>query len=622
MKKVIRNIFIATGLSFLSALSFASFQDDISTIESKIPKNFFCQHCSVIQNVDFLSFNEKDNEIIFEMNVVSNKTNFINLNIPINSLEILEASLENNNSPLLMRRDNNGYLYGVVPSGEVKVLIKAKMLESKIPLSFFDAKISSKIGQDKLTLSTIGNQLYLVKSGSDLNIDSGKRLNKVQNFTLNSDALFQVERKLILGKTWYLETTVTSLFNNSKDYIKVNNQVKIPLIPGEKIISENKRVEDGFVLVNLDRDESQSWRSTVDSLSKIDIKPISENVLQHFSIDEANTDWLFNIEKNGEKVKATILDLWPQDSLVINFDLPQSKKGDFNVVKSVNISSRLGKNDIKNTWEVKVESSLGGSFTIDRNNDKSQILTFKKIDGTDINYQQDGSKLTFFLESGNNTFNIETIEQRKPQLIEENAKWDFGVPTYNYRLQMYNDGDRWILWAGGDMVKPSVLLLGYIILVAIFSFFLAKLSPMFNGFTWALILFGLTNMPMFLVLLLVLSLAIIAKKESDLSSNTIELGALNHWTKIIVFCSVYAVGVMVCSAAIGLLGSPESFIVSIYGNSDLVWMTDIYNKTDAYILSLPQYYFKIFMFLWSLWLAFIIVKIITVVIGFIKRINE
>lgn len=625
MKKILSNMVLALSMVFTSSLATASFQNDIDSIKINMPLDEACDNCSVIQEFKILNYDETSSEITFSLNILSNKNNFINLRIPLSSIDIIDAQINGKNSALLMRRESlSNTLYGAVPVGENKVIFKARLLENKIPLNFPFASISSVVDEKKLNLSTVGNQLYLFKVGDDLSEVSSKKDNQIKNFTLSSEPFFEVRRNLALGKTWRLNTTVTSLFAGTQDYIKVGNTLKVPLLPGEKIVSSNTIVEDGFVIINLEGRDSQSWSSVVDSVSQINIKSISPNIVQNISINNEQTDWLFEIIKNDELVKSKNLEMWPLDNLIVNFSLPKSKAGDFNVVQSVYLEKILEKENVNSNWNIQIESSLGGSFTINRNDDKSKILEIKNKNNP-ISFREDNGKLNFFIDAGENTLLISTTEKRKPYFIERNQQWDFSVPTYNYKFNIDNTSERWVIWAGGDMVKPSVLLLGYLFLVLLFSFTLSKIHSIFNGLTWALILFGLANMPFIIIVIMVISMIFIGNKNKILNNGITsshqkeQISKLSKW---IILCTIYAVSVLIFSAGAGLLGSSNSFIVSPLGNSSLIWFTDIYNKTDAYMFSLPKLYFKVFMFLWSIWLAFIIVKLITIVINFIKKINE
>lgn len=625
MKKILSNMVLAFSMVFTSGLAIASFQNDVESIKINIPLDEACDNCSIIEEFKVLSYDDKSSEITFSLNILSSKNNFINLRIPLNSIDILEAQINGKESSLLMRRDSSSNtLYGAVPIGKSKVMFRARLLENKIPLNFPFANISSVVNEDKLNLSTVGNQLYLFKVGEGLSEISSKKDNQIKNFTLSSEPFFEVNRNLSLGKIWRLNTTVTSLFGGTKDYIKVGNALKVPLLPGEKIISSDIQIEDGFVIVNLEGRDSQSWSSVINSVSQVNIKSISPNVLQNINIENNQTDWLFNIVKNDEVVKGKDLVMWPLDNSIIKFSLPKSKVGDFNVVQSVYLEKILDKETVNSNWNIQIESSLGGSFTINRNDDQSKILEIKNKNNP-ISFREDNGKVNFFIDVGENILLISTTEKRKPKFIERNQKWDFLVPTYNYKFHIDNISNRWVIWAGGDMVKPSVLLLGYIFLVLVFSFILSKVHSIFNGLTWALILFGLSNMPFILILVMIVAMVFIGNKNMTINNgmiDTYEKEKISRLSKLIIICTVYAVSVLIFSAGAGLLGSSNSFIVSPLGNSALIWFTDIYNKTDAYMFSLPKIYFKVFMFLWSIWLAFIIVKLITIVINFIKKINE
>lgn len=623
------------GLTIVNVNVFAKSVSEVSLppirIENNIQKGeellkdlLNCDGCSKIDNVNISKYDKKTNEITLELNVIASQTTMANLYLPDNVVWT-KALINNYENSVL--KNNGDMLLSAVPRGKSKLVFTGSLISNKLQFSENLGFVDSSVEGVKVNKSSDG---YIVDFGDYQNNTESENKNNKYNFTLNSEPIYFVERVLVPGKEWSLTTRVSRLYGNDKNIVKTTDDISVPLLFGEKIISNsNLKIEDNKVNLNIS-DNVVEWNSLLNEGNLLELNPIGSNVFQSIRIDDKNSNWIFEATGSGLKSsqkqsnsKGTLYSLMPEENLNLNFILPVMKQGDLTVVGSVLLTQNWNANKIENKWNISVFSSVGGSYVINRKDDTSLIKNIKLNENT-ISVPAESKEIPLFLNVGQNVIEIDTKSSENIKIKQSTPVWDFNAKTYNYKVRInknsYNElqtsnKSRWVLWAGGDMLKPSVLLWGYLFVIIGISFILKQATPLINGFQWALILFGFSTMPLYITFIFIIVMLLFNYMYSH------RKGDGNKKSDIpLITVFVILILMLITTATKGLIDGPESFIVSIdnrYG--ELYWLVDEYVKNVAYVISLPDYVYTCFMFLWSIFIAFMIVKMIGNVIHMLKK---
>jgi 5-carboxymethyl-2-hydroxymuconate isomerase len=190
---------------------------------------------------------------------------------------------------------------------------------------------------------------------------------------------------------------------------------------------------------------------------------------------------------------------------------------------------------------------------------------------------------------------------------------DLGAPSVNAHVEIAVPDNRWVLFAGGPRLGPSVMFWSTLAIVAGLAFLLGRLrfTPL-RAQHWLLLGVGLTQAPFVASVPVVACLLLLglrgreAERFRALGPVLFALlqGALAMLTAI-------AAGALVFAIQHGLLGTPE---MRIAGNGSdsfaLRWYLD---RADSllpapWMFSLSIWWYRAAMLAWSMWLALALVQ--------------
>ena len=171
--------------------------------------------------------------------------------------------------------------------------------------------------------------------------------------------------------------------------------------------------------------------------------------------------------------------------------------------------------------------------------------------------------------------------------------------------------DRWILFADGPQMGPAILFWSWIPVILLLSFGLGKLSltPLRMGH-WFLLLLGLSQADILSNAVIIACLLAFGWRGANAKKIT-DGRLLNLIQVLLVFLALMSIRTLFASISMGLLGSPDMHVVGSesYGNQ-LHWYQDITAALlpQPVVISVSIWVYRILMLLWSLWLAFSLVR--------------
>ncbi len=421
----------------------------------------------------------------------------------------------------------------------------------------------------------------------------------------------QVERTLLLGLVWKVQTTLTRLSPLGAGIL-----LDIPLIPGESVTTEGVRVANGLAKINLGADQrSITWdsflepadqirlthqpTSTWTEIWKVDVSPIFH--LSHGGIPVI-------LHKTGTRWYPT-WHPWPGETVRLDISRPAGIKGQTLTIENSHLELRPGRKTTAAKLMLSIKSSQGGQHTISL--PPSAALQEVSIMGKLQPVGQEGQNVALPITPGQQDITLKWIESRGMTMEYTSSRVDLGAPSVNAGIDIHLPGDRWPLLLGGPrLVGPAVLFWSVIIIVVLVAAGLSRTGwAQLKFHHWLLLGIGLSMSHLAAGMIVVVWLIALDRKNrcehlSGHRFNLIQTG--------IIALTLAAMGSMVYAVSNGLLGHPDMNIVGNGSNRGLLrWYQDVSLSTlpQAWVLSIPMLFYRISMLAWSLWLSFWLVGI-------------
>ena len=205
-----------------------------------------------------------------------------------------------------------------------------------------------------------GNQLLFTR---ELPTSEGEATYDQKNFR----AVAAVDRRLEVGLKWKIQTTVNRLSQPGKAV-----SLRVPLLPGESVLSAGATVVQDAIEVNLGANQqSTSWESELAAANQIrlDASPAGQWVERWYLLTSsawnASYAGLEPVYEPNEAMLIPVWHPWPSESVTLDFSRPQAVEGQTVTVQSVQHNTQLGARQRESQLKLIVESSLGNDFPIE-----------------------------------------------------------------------------------------------------------------------------------------------------------------------------------------------------------------------------------------------------------------
>lgn len=446
----------------------------------------------------------------------------------------------------------------------------------------------------------VDNQLLFSRVKTAQSLQTGKQ-------TLEAGVLpafIRIERTLNLGLDWQITTRITRVVNNDSAIV-----LKLPLIKGESVTTDKIRVKDNHVLVNMSaRQQSVQWQSSLKKSSQIEL--IANNTELWNEVWRADVSPIWHLQTAGISVVhhqdsgrwLPEWRPWPGEKVLLTITRPVAVKGATLTIDRTDLFIKPGKRSVETTMKLSIRSSKGTQHKITLP-EQAQLQSVK-INGATQPIRLKQAQLTLPIKPGQQDITLLWRNMQEQTSVLTTPTVNLGVASVNQHLNILLGRDRWVLFTFGPAFGPAVLFWGILIVIAILSFGLGKISltPL-KHWHWFLLLIGLSQVPVAFALCVVIWLVSLGFRATIQQAELkyfnfmqIALGLLTLVSLFILFGSVYQ----------GLLGSPDMQIAGNYSSAfNLKWYQDrSYEQLPtASIISVPLMAYRVLMLLWSLWLA-------------------
>lgn len=422
----------------------------------------------------------------------------------------------------------------------------------------------------------------------------------------------EVIRTLELGLDWYVTTHVRGISGTAYPVI-----LNIPLLDGESVVTDNIKVKDKYAVITLNNHRrSYSWTSKLENSTEIKLQASKQEKFIEKWILDASPVW--HIEFKGTPVIyhqrqghnwRPEWQPWPGEEITINVSRPEGVKGKTLTIDSSTLTLTPGEQITTAKLLFNLRSSLGGQHIIHL--PTGADLQAVKINNQNMPIQNTEEGLSLPVSPGNQKIDIDWREARGMSTFFHSSKIDLGSNNVNNAISIKPGYSRWVLFTSGPTIGPAVLFWGMLIVIVIIAYALGRIkgTPL-NSLQWILLGLGLSaSGPWGLVIIAGCIFALRARgniKTDDMSRrlfNFIQVGLV-----ILIFISVSTLLTVIEQ---GLLGSPDMQITGNGSSSyQLNWFSDRIGSTiaETTIISVPVYVYRLMMLVWSIWLAFAVIK--------------
>lgn len=429
------------------------------------------------------------------------------------------------------------------------------------------------------------------------------------------NAVVAVNRHLETGISWQIRNVVTRL-----SPLGTAVSLKVPLLPGESVLTPNVVVEGGEIEVKLGaNEESVSWMSEL---------PVGKTIqLAATETDQWVERWylmaspVWNVTYSGltPVFEAEQQDLvpvwypWPGETATLVFSRPEAVSGDTVTVQRVRHETTLGSRQRTTDLTLELTCSLGSDFRMKLNpeTEVSSVL----VDGQGIPVRRDGDTLIVPVQPGEQTVEIAWRSNTPMQTLVHMEEVELPVDAANVTSVVRVPVSRWVLWTRGPTRGPAVRF--WVILVAALLAALVlggfKLSPL-TRIEWILLVIGLTQVNVVASLLVVAWLFLLAWRGTC-EPNASRRELFNLAQIGLAILTLLALGILVVVVWAGLLGNPEMFIVG--NGSSRTYLQWFEPRTgtilpEPAIVSISVWFYRLLMLIWALWLASALLRWLTV----------
>ena len=450
---------------------------------------------------------------------------------------------------------------------------------------------------------------------------------------------FDVERQLDLGLPWQVHTVVRRL-DAERPVL-----AKVPLLPGESVITDGIRVEAGpngarVALVHFPRDVkevtyeaelpvaptltltaptdlpwTETWRLSCSPIWRCSW-PTASGSAQMQGSGSVQMQGSGSVQLQGmpplhtrDPADAALRPTWqpwPGETLHLTVVRPEGAPGQAVTVDSVDYRVTPGQRLLQAVLTLSVRASQGGWRTLTLP-EGAEVQTVTH-DGKPRTIRPQGRALRLPLEPGAQTLVVRWQQPWQRGLREVAPAVDLGGPAANVQVAIVLGEDRWLLWAHGPDWGPAVLFWSHLALLVLAALALGRLQgPPLRTHQWLLLALGLGQLPAALWLVVVgwfMALAwrrarAVTEPPMHSFAHDVAQVALGGWT-------LAALGVLYAAIHQNLLGEVDMQVRGAGSSEKLLqWYADrIDGKLpEVGVLSLPLLAWRLTMLAWALWLV-------------------
>ena len=511
-----------------------------------------------------------------------------------------------NGKPEATLRRDDGFLWIVLPAGLNRVRVEGLLPDvSEWEWTFLLKPRSVKIEAPEWTYSGVRpsgvpeQQVFFTRKQKSTGTEASYERQDLQNLVV-------VDRNIEMGLVWQVRTTVSRVSPPGRAV-----SIRIPILPGENILTQNIAVRDGMVEARLTAsDQVFVWESRLPATPELRLTTRADDPwIERWHL-LASPVW--NIAISGlaptfEPANPELVPVWhpwPGESADLAISRPEAIPGATITVSKGTHEITVGARQRITRLELSLRCSLGEDFPITL--PAGAAVTSLTLDGRPIPVRIEDGKLIVPVRPGEQTIVVDWKNDLTLGFRTTAGSLRLPVESANITTMLRVSDSRWVLWADGPLRGPAVRFWTVLVcsLLAAWALSLVRLAPL-NAVQWMLLALGLTQVPLAAGLTVVAWLIFLEWRghQSFLGQRALTFNVLQV---ILVALTAATLGIFIAVVAEGLLGNPDMFIS---GNgstrSTLQWFS-AHSGTELPtpgFLSVSIWWYRFLMLVWALWLA-------------------
>jgi hypothetical protein len=422
----------------------------------------------------------------------------------------------------------------------------------------------------------------------------------------------QVVRTLALGLAWQVTTEVLRVAPPDGAIV-----LELPLLPGESVTTAGVRVEGGRALIALAPGAMRAvFRSQLGVAKALALEaPRDVAWTEVWRLDPSplwhvTTEGIPAVDALAAGTRLREWRPWPGETIALAIERPEGAGGGTLTIDRSTTALSPGLRATDATLALSLRSSQGGQHFVTL--PEGAELTGLTLDGAAQPLRQEGRRVPIPLAPGAHDA---TLAWREPSGIRA---WfrapavDLGAPSVNAHVELNVPAGRWVLFAGGPRLGPSVLFWPILLVVAALAVALGRVpwTPL-RARHWLGLGLGLTQAPLpAAALVAVWLLALGWRGRLDPATRERSPAAFDALQIVLALLTLMALVALFWAIQLGLLGSP---VMQIAGNGStpelLRWYQDRAGPVlpQPWLLSLSIWFYRLAMLAWSLWVAAMLV---------------
>ena len=419
--------------------------------------------------------------------------------------------------------------------------------------------------------------------------------------------LLRVSRTLSIAADWSVETRIKRLSPGESPVT-----ARVPLLPGEAVITPGRQVIDGAMVVDLAPGQSDDvWMSTLQPVERMELVAATDPRLSESWRLLVDPRWHLEREgiapmaaQAGGGNEAPRWRPWPGERLLLTLSRPAGIEGATLTIDRSRYALTPGRRGSDAELELKLRSTRGGLHRLTLP-EGAELISARR-DGRELPLRQDGRHLDLPLLPRAQTWILRWQVPTPAAMMIRPAAVDLAAAGVDASVEIFPAADRWVILTGGDGVGPAVLFWSLLAVMALLAAGLARthLTPL-GMRDWLLLGVGLSQASLWAGVVVVgwlLALGLrhrLQQPRPRWRFNLIQIG--------LVLLTLAALAMLIAAVQQGLLGRPE---MQIGGNGShsgaLRWYVDrSQGETPrVWVFSLPMIVYRGLMLAWALWLAF------------------
>lgn len=412
----------------------------------------------------------------------------------------------------------------------------------------------------------------------------------------------RIERRLQLGLEWGIETLVTRIAPASGPI-----HLEVPLMPGEAPLGVQANAQ-GLMSADLAADETTfTWTSRLKIAPELSFTASEQGAwIEDWQL-EAATQWHIQAEgvpQLGNNLAPRWLP-WPGEQLRIQVSKPAAVKGNSLTLQAVELTQKVGQKAQDVSLEINLLSNQGQDFILSLP-PQAKLMSVKRDGGELPPIIQEG-RIKLPVKPGSQQFSLQWQQTQEIPLRLASESLDLGMPARNINLNIQLPADRWILLLGGPQMGPALLFWGVLIVVLGIAWALGRSAVAYlKSHEWVLLSLGVVTQNLFVLLLLAVWFAALRWRGGQLH----RAGRRDKFLQLaLAGLSLLALGMLLSAIPQGLLSAPDMQIRP-FNYDGLKWYSDYTSGPlpNAWVVSVPMWVYRVSMLLWSLWLAFALMR--------------